>query len=71
MLHDLTEHGDEADWRVFPRILLFTLFKNGCEVSLLYSLVTSPDCHDFSDMLESSVANTPSNTVEHTEHCGK
>ena len=34
LFHDLTGHRGEADWSVVPRVLLFTLFKNRCNVSI-------------------------------------
>ena len=34
LFHDLTGQGGEADWLVVPRVFLFTLFKNGRDVSL-------------------------------------
>ena len=33
LFHDRTGHGGEADWSVVPRVLLITLFKNGCDVT--------------------------------------
>lgn len=37
-------------------VCLFILLKNRYEVSLFQSLKTSPDCHDFLNMMESSLA---------------
>lgn len=68
LFHDLTGHWGEADWPVVCRVLLFKLFKNGCDVSLFQPLGTSHHCHDFLNKMENSLANTSSNIVKHIEH---
>ena len=41
-------HRGEADWLVVPRVLLFILLKNGCDVSLFPVII--PELHAFNLM---------------------
>lgn len=51
LLHDLTRHGDEADWLVVPKVL-FILSQNGHDVSIFQALGASRDCNTFSNIIE-------------------
>ena len=43
------------DWSVVPRVLLFTLFKNGCDVSLFLVTETLPGYHNFWNTIKSGL----------------
>lgn len=51
-------HRGETDRSVVSRVLLLTLFKDGYNISLFQSPWTSPDSHDFSNIMERCLATT-------------
>lgn len=55
---------NEQEWiKQKETVLLSILFKNRCSVSLFKSPGTSPDCQDFSNIMESGVAAASANSL--------
>lgn len=63
-----SRHRGEVDRLVVPWGFLSVLFKGGCNVSLFPVTVTSPDCQDFSNIMENALA-TPSTNSLRTLRC--
>lgn len=63
MLHDLTGHRGEADQSVVPFVLLHTLLKMAVLVLLFHSMGASPDCHNFSKVMDSGIATSSSSSL--------
>ena len=62
-LHDLARHRGETDWPVVPWVFFFSLFKNGGYISPFQSAGTSPDCHDFSNTMDSGLATSSASSL--------
>jgi len=65
LLHDLSQHKGETDRLVVPQVFLkMDLLKNGCGVALFFqSPGTLPDCHEFSNIIESGLAIKSDNSL--------
>jgi len=55
LLQDLLWHKGEADRAVVPWLILSTLLKMRVTLPFFQSPGTRPDCHDFSNIIESGL----------------
>jgi len=68
---DISQHSDVADGSVFSLVFDYNLLRNGSDIVVFFfffqPLGTSHDSHDFSDMMEVSLATTSASSFRTLE----